>query len=84
MLMKDADNVYQPAIRDTVEQDVRTNGQFPVSGADIFDGAALPAAVRQGLAGVSDPKDIADGLILAPVTRGVLPDFSEIPLGGWG
>ena len=83
-LMKDSDHVYQPGIGDTVEQDVRANGHFPVSGTDIFDGAALPAAIRQGLASIADAESVAGGLIRAPVPSGVLPDLSEIGLGGRG
>jgi hypothetical protein len=78
--MKDADHVYQPGIGDTVEQHVRANGQFSVSGADVVDGAAPPARLSQGPAGIADAKSVARGLVLAPVPSGVLPDLFEVGL----
>jgi hypothetical protein len=45
--MKDADHIDHPGIGEVVEQEMRGHGQFPVAGADVVNGAALPAAVRQ-------------------------------------
>ena len=82
-LVQDAHHVDLPGFGDAVEQEMRFNGQFAVTGTDGVDGSALPAAVRQCAAGITNAENVAFGSILAPITDAVVPDLRKVSLCGW-
>ena len=75
-LVENAHHVNQPGIAHAIEQEMRLHGQLPVPWTDIVNSPALPASIRECLAGLPDVENVAMGLFPPPGPGQVIPDFA--------
>ena len=80
-LMKNPDDVNQSGVSEAIEQEMGSDGELRVPGADVVDGATCHAPVCQPLASGRECPNVAFGLIDTPAAGRVVPDFGEVGAG---
>lgn len=82
--MKDAHNLDHIVSAHPVEDEVRANGEFEVSGANVVRAAARDGAARKAVEAFSEQPHISVGLSLVPALGRIGPDAGKVAARGGG